>query len=78
MDFASHIYVRSFYKLLETLSPREEKILSDRWGFRGGEKKTQREVGRIHGITGSRISQIERRAIRKLRHPVRVRQLILG
>ena len=62
-------------KLLSTLSPREEKILRMRFGI--GEKTdyTLEEVGKVFGISRERVRQIEERALRKLRHPVKNREM---
>lgn len=52
------------------LTPREEAIIRQRFGLDDGFPKTYRECGKHHGnITGTRIMQIEAKALRKLRHP---------
>ena len=56
---------------LETLTPREQKILNLRFGLNGNEEMTLREVGKIFGITPERVRGIESKALRKLRHPSR-------
>jgi len=61
--------------LLQTLSPREARILSLRFGLHNGETHTLEEVGQKFGLTRERIRQIEGRALRRLRHPRRSRQL---
>jgi RNA polymerase primary sigma factor len=61
--------------LLETLSPREEKILRLRFGLDDGHDRTLEEVGREFNVTRERIRQIEARALRKLRHPSRSKKL---
>jgi len=62
-------------RLLSTLTPREEKILRMRFGI--GEKTdyTLEEVGKQFGISRERVRQIEERALRKLRHPLRNREI---
>ncbi len=62
-------------KVLETLSPREKKVLIMRFGLEDGKPKTLEEVGREFRVTRERIRQIEAKAIRKLKHPTRARKL---
>ena len=62
-------------KVLETLSPREKKVLIMRFGLDDGKSKTLEEVGREFRVTRERIRQIEAKAIRKLKHPTRARKL---
>ncbi|NDJ60058.1 MAG: RNA polymerase sigma factor RpoD [Chloroflexi bacterium] len=61
--------------LLNTLSPREARILRLRFGLHNGRAHTLEEVGQKFGLTRERIRQIEGRALRRLRHPRRSRQL---
>lgn len=61
--------------LLNTLSPREARILKLRFGLLNGRCHTLEEVGQTFGLTRERIRQIEGRALRRLRHPRRSRQL---
>ena len=61
--------------VLRTLSAREEKILRMRFGMEDGSERTLEEVGRSFAVTRERIRQIEAKALRKLRHPSRSRQL---
>ncbi|HEY2981509.1 MAG TPA: sigma-70 family RNA polymerase sigma factor [Anaerolineales bacterium] len=62
-------------EVLTTLSPREARILRLRFGLDDGNSYTLEEVGRKFGLTRERIRQIEGRALRRLRHPRRARQL---
>ncbi|MCX7881129.1 MAG: RNA polymerase sigma factor RpoD [Patescibacteria group bacterium] len=61
--------------VLETLSPRERKVLIMRFGLQDGKPKTLEEVGKEFQVTRERIRQIEAKAIRKLKHPSRARKL---
>jgi RNA polymerase primary sigma factor len=61
--------------LLDTLTPREARILRLRFGLLNGRSHTLEEVGQKFGLTRERIRQIEGRALRRLRHPRRSRQL---
>ena len=60
---------------LGVLSERERKVLEMRFGLIDGQDNTLEEVGRYFGVTRERIRQIEAKALRKLRHPTRSRQL---
>jgi RNA polymerase primary sigma factor len=62
-------------QVLRTLTPREEKIMKMRFGLEDGSEHTLEEVGRAFAVTRERIRQIEAKALRKLRHPVRCREL---
>jgi RNA polymerase primary sigma factor len=62
-------------ELLTTLTPREARILRLRFGLQNGRSYTLEEVGKKFGLTRERIRQIEGRALRRLRHPRRSRQL---
>jgi len=62
-------------ELLDTLRPREARILRLRFGFYDGHTYTLEEVGRKFGLTRERIRQIEAQALARLRHPSRSRQL---
>jgi len=62
-------------EVLETLPPREARILRLRFGLENGHNYTLEEVGDKFGLTRERIRQIESKALRRLRHPRRARQL---
>ncbi len=62
-------------EVLSTLSPREARILRLRFGLGGSRSHTLEEVGQKFGLTRERIRQIEGKALRRLRHPRRSRQL---
>jgi RNA polymerase primary sigma factor len=61
--------------ILDTLNPRESRILQLRFGLRNERTHTLEEVGRKFGVTRERIRQIEAKALRKLRHPSRAKKL---
>jgi RNA polymerase primary sigma factor len=58
-------------EVLETLTPRERRVLQLRFGLVDGQQRTLEEVGKRFSVTRERIRQIEARALRKLRHPSR-------
>ena len=62
-------------KVLSTLTPREEKVLRMRFGIGGKSDHTLEEVGQDFNVTRERIRQIEAKALKKLRHPSRAKQL---
>ena len=61
--------------VLNTLTPREEKVLRLRFGLEDGRTRTLEEVGKEFNVTRERIRQIEAKALRKLRHPSRSKKL---
>jgi RNA polymerase primary sigma factor len=61
--------------ILDSLSERERKVLEMRFGLVDGQGRTLEEVGQEFGVTRERIRQIEAKALRKLRHPIRSRKL---
>ncbi len=62
-------------EVLDTLTPREERVLSMRFGLLDGHPRTLEEVGKEFHVTRERIRQIEGKALRKLRHPSRSKKL---
>jgi RNA polymerase primary sigma factor len=62
-------------RVLRSLNSREEKIIRMRFGMEDGSERTLEEVGRSFAVTRERIRQIEAKALRKLRHPSRCREL---
>ena len=61
--------------ILDSLSERERKVLEMRFGLKDGQGRTLEEVGLEFGVTRERIRQIEAKALRKLRHPIRSKKL---
>ena len=75
-DMATHTLLREqLLDILETLTPREQSVLRLRFGLDDGRTRTLEEVGVQFDVTRERIRQIEAKALRKLRHPSRSKQL---
>ncbi len=75
-DAASHTLLKEqLAEVLDTLTPREEKVLRLRFGLEDGRSRTLEEVGKEFNVTRERIRQIEAKALRKLRHPSRSKKL---
>ena len=75
-DAASHTLLKEqLSEVLDTLTPREEKVLRLRFGLEDGRSRTLEEVGKEFKVTRERIRQIEAKALRKLRHPSRSKKL---
>jgi len=72
---SQHLLAEKIQEMLTTLSPREARILRLRFGLVDGCSHTLEEVGQRFGLTRERIRQIEGKALRRLRHPRRSRQL---
>ena len=76
VDAASMLLLKEqISEVLTTLAPREAEVLRLRFGLVDGRSRTLEEVGQNFGVTRERIRQIEAKALRKLRHPVRLRKL---
>lgn len=75
-DAAAYILLKEqLVDVLDTLTPREEKVLRLRFGLDDGRARTLEEVGKEFDVTRERIRQIEAKALRKLRHPSRSKKL---
>ena len=75
-DMTSQTLLREqLHDVLLTLTPREREVLDHRFGLSDGYSRTLEEVGRQFNVTRERIRQIEAKALRKLRHPTRLRRL---
>ncbi len=61
--------------VLQTLTPREEKVIRLRYGLDDNRARTLEEVGKAFNVTRERIRQIEAKAIRRLRNPSRINRL---
>ena len=72
---AFELFKEHLEDVLDTLTPREEKVLRLRFGLDDGRSRTLEEVGQYFGVTRERIRQIEAKALRKLRHPMRSKRL---
>ena len=76
MDAASRELLKEqMQDVLHSLSERERRVLELRFGLVDGQSRTLEEVGEEFGVTRERIRQIEAKALRKLRHPIRSRKL---
>lgn len=76
VEATSHIMLKEqLEEVLETLTPREAKVLQLRFGLIDGRQRTLEEVGKEFNVTRERIRQIESKALRKLRHPSRSKKL---
>jgi len=75
-DAASQTMLRTgVEEALQTLNPRERRVLQHRFGLVNGQERTLEDVGKRLGVTRERIRQIEAKALCKLRHPSRQRML---
>ncbi len=72
---ASIMLKEQLLSVLDSLTPREEKVLRLRYGIDDGKPRTLEEVGKEFNVTRERIRQIEAKALRKLRHPSRSKKL---
>ena len=74
-ETSTNLMKESVMEVLDTLDVREKQVIEHRFGMKDGRSKTLEEVGRYFGVTRERVRQIEAKALRKLRHPTRSRQL---
>ncbi len=76
MDSASQSLLREqLLAVIDTLTPREQEVIRQRYGLMDGKQKTLEEVGKEFSVTRERIRQIEAKALRKLKHPNRSKRL---
>ena len=66
---------RELLNVLKSLTPREERVITLRFGLEDGRARTLEELGREFNVTRERVRQIEAKALRKLRHPSRAKRL---
>ena len=77
LEAASQTLLREqLLSIIETLTPREQKVIRMRYGLDNSHPRTLEEVGKEFNVTRERIRQIEAKALRKLRHPNRSKKLI--
>ena len=76
VDYTTRVVLREqLDEVLDTLTDREENVLRLRFGLDDGKMRTLEDVGKVFNVTRERIRQIEAKALRKLRHPSRIKQL---
>lgn len=76
VDYTTRVVLREqLDEVLDTLTDREENVLRLRFGLDDGKMRTLEDVGKVFDVTRERIRQIEAKALRKLRHPSRSKQL---
>ena len=76
LEFTQYqIYREEIEAVLQTLTPREEKVIRLRYGLDDNRARTLEEVGKAFDVTRERIRQIEAKALRRLRHPSRLKRL---
>lgn len=77
MDVATQNLLREqLLAVIDTLTPREQQVIRERYGLMDGKAKTLEEVGKEFSVTRERIRQIEAKALRKLKHPNRSKRLL--
>ena len=72
---AFSVFQEKLDEVLASLTEREEKVLRLRFGLGDGYPRTLEEVGSVFNVTRERVRQIEAKALRKMRHPTRAREL---
>ena len=76
LEATSQVLLREqLLSVIETLTPREQKVIRMRYGLDNSHPRTLEEVGKEFNVTRERIRQIEAKALRKLRHPNRSKKL---
>ena len=76
VEYATQTLLREqLLAVIDTLTPREQEVIRQRYGLKDGRAKTLEEVGREFKVTRERIRQIEAKALRKLKHPNRSKKL---
>ena len=76
VEYATQTLLREqLLAVIDTLTPREQEVIRQRYGLKDGRAKTLEEVGREFKVTRERIRQIEAKALRKLKHPNRSKRL---
>jgi RNA polymerase primary sigma factor len=70
-----HLLKERLREILNTLTDRERQVIDFRFGLSDGFSRTLEEVGKLFNVTRERIRQIEAKALRKLRHPSRMKSL---
>ena len=76
VDYTTRVVLREqLDEVLDTITDREENVLRLRFGLDDGKMRTLEDVGKVFNVTRERIRQIEAKALRKLRHPSRSKQL---
>lgn len=77
LDFTAQTMLREqLLAVIDTLTPREQEVIRQRYGLNDGRPKTLEEVGKEFRVTRERIRQIEAKALRKLKHPNRSKRLV--
>jgi len=71
----NNILKETLDQMINELTPRQEFIIRERYGFNDGIAKTYDEIGKMQNVSGSRIHQIEKSALKKLKHPTRKKKL---
>ncbi len=77
LDYTAQTMLREqLLAVIDTLTPREQEVIRQRYGLNDGRPKTLEEVGKEFRVTRERIRQIEAKALRKLKHPNRSKRLV--